>query len=230
MKSPMVYEPLTKLQCCPTSDGAGAAILCSEEFVYKYGLQNRAIEIAGMSMATDLPSSFNESSCIKMVGFDMSQKAAQEVYRQAGLTAKDVQVVELHGTGHTQGDTHATRTYRSRVHAPDAIAAADVYCSYVWFYSCRVSDTQSSSSLHFINHTIRTRHLSHLTPSVLLVRVVSLSQLLLCERADHVRGPGSLSDRWRRQVHRQRLVLAGRRRRRQHIRRQVRREPERRTH
>ena len=29
----MVYEPLTKLQCCPTSDGAGAAILASEDFV-----------------------------------------------------------------------------------------------------------------------------------------------------------------------------------------------------
>ena len=27
--APMVYEPLTKLQCCPTSDGAGAAILAS---------------------------------------------------------------------------------------------------------------------------------------------------------------------------------------------------------
>ena len=28
--APMVWEPLTKLQCCPTSDGAGAAILASE--------------------------------------------------------------------------------------------------------------------------------------------------------------------------------------------------------
>ena len=36
--APMVYEPLTKLQCCPTSDGAGAAILASEDFVKKHGL------------------------------------------------------------------------------------------------------------------------------------------------------------------------------------------------
>lgn len=96
LQSPIVYEPLHKLACCPTSDGAGAAVLCSEEFVYKYGLQNRAIEIAGMSMATDLPSSFNEQSCIKMVGFDMTQKAAKEVYAQSGLGPNDVQVVELH--------------------------------------------------------------------------------------------------------------------------------------
>jgi len=96
LKSPVVHEPLTKLQCCPTSDGAGCAILASEAFVYKWGLQNRAIEIAGMAMATDLQSSFNEASMIKAVGFDMTKKAAEEVYRQSGLTAKDVQVVELH--------------------------------------------------------------------------------------------------------------------------------------
>ncbi len=33
LNAPMVYEPLTKLQCCPTSDGSGAAILASEDFV-----------------------------------------------------------------------------------------------------------------------------------------------------------------------------------------------------
>jgi hypothetical protein len=39
MPSPMVHDPLTRLMCCPTSDGA--AILCSEEFVYKYGAEPR---------------------------------------------------------------------------------------------------------------------------------------------------------------------------------------------
>ncbi|HVN84655.1 MAG TPA: lipid-transfer protein, partial [Candidatus Binatia bacterium] len=57
--APMVYEPLTKLQCCPTSDGAGAAILASEEFVKKHKLQNQAVEILGMAMATDLGSTFD---------------------------------------------------------------------------------------------------------------------------------------------------------------------------
>ncbi len=36
--APVVYEPLTKLQCCPTSDGAGAAILASDDFVAKHDL------------------------------------------------------------------------------------------------------------------------------------------------------------------------------------------------
>ncbi|MGC1191865.1 MAG: hypothetical protein WA861_14825, partial [Candidatus Binatus sp.] len=43
--APMVYDPLTKLQCCPTSDGSGAAILASEDFVKKHGLESRAVEI-----------------------------------------------------------------------------------------------------------------------------------------------------------------------------------------
>ena len=96
LNAPMVYEPLTKLQCCPTSDGAGAAILASEDFVAKHDLGDKAVEIAGQAMATDFPSSFEEKSCIKLVGVDMTRKAANAAYEQAGLGADDVDVVELH--------------------------------------------------------------------------------------------------------------------------------------
>jgi acetyl-CoA acetyltransferase len=96
LNAPMVYEPLTKLQCCPTSDGSGAAILVSEDFVKKHNLQAQAVEIAGMAMATDTPSSFNEKSDIKLVGFDMSQAAARKAYEQAGVGPENAQVVELH--------------------------------------------------------------------------------------------------------------------------------------
>jgi sterol carrier protein 2 len=96
LKAPMVYEPLTKLQCCPTSDGAGAAILASEDFVKKHGLEKRAIEIAGQAMATDFDSSFDERSMIKAIGFDMTKKAAEKVYQQSGLGPENVDVVELH--------------------------------------------------------------------------------------------------------------------------------------
>jgi acetyl-CoA acetyltransferase len=96
LNAPMVYDPLTKLQCCPTSDGGGAAILASEDFVKKHGLQARAVEIAGMAMATDTPSSFDEKSDIKLVGFDMSRAAARKAYEQAGVGPENAQVVELH--------------------------------------------------------------------------------------------------------------------------------------
>lgn len=96
LNAQMIYEPLTKLQCCPTSDGAGAAVLASEDFVRKHGLESQAVEILGMAMATDLPSTFEDKSCIKMVGYDLSKAAAQKVYAQAGVGPEDVDVIELH--------------------------------------------------------------------------------------------------------------------------------------
>jgi acetyl-CoA acetyltransferase len=96
LNAPLVYGPLTKLQCCPTSDGAGAAIVASEDFVRRHGLEGKAVEILGMAMTTDFPSSFEEKSMIKLVGADMTRKAAEKVYVQSGLGPENVDVVELH--------------------------------------------------------------------------------------------------------------------------------------
>lgn len=95
LASPMVFDPLTRFQCCPPTCGAAAAVVCSEDFARKHG-KGDAVWIAGQAMATDLPSSFGEQSMIKMVGFDMSKSAADSVYAQAGLGPQDVDVVELH--------------------------------------------------------------------------------------------------------------------------------------
>ncbi|MCZ6573827.1 MAG: lipid-transfer protein [Planctomycetota bacterium] len=94
--APMIYDPLTKLQCCPTSDGAGAAILASEAFVRKHGLEGQAVEIIGQAMTTDFKSTFDEKSAMKLIGVDMTRKAAEKVYEQAGIGPEDVDVVELH--------------------------------------------------------------------------------------------------------------------------------------
>ncbi|XP_055886729.1 sterol carrier protein 2-like isoform X1 [Biomphalaria glabrata] len=94
--SPMVYHPLTKLQCCPTSDGSACAILASEDFVKKHRLESQAVEILAMEMGTDEPSVFNEGSCIKMIGYDMAEKTAKRAFEKAGLKPSDVQVIELH--------------------------------------------------------------------------------------------------------------------------------------
>jgi sterol carrier protein 2 len=99
-KARKIVGPLTLLHCSPTSDGAGCAILASEEFVRKHGLMNQAVEIVAQALATDSTSAFDpkgqEKSCIQVAGFGMSQKAAQQVYEKARITAKDIDVVELH--------------------------------------------------------------------------------------------------------------------------------------
>ena len=95
-QSPVIYDPLTKLQCCPTSDGAAAAILASGAFVKQHHLEQQAVEIAGIAMATDLPSTFQERSCIKIVGYDMTRKAALKAYEQSALGPENADVIELH--------------------------------------------------------------------------------------------------------------------------------------
>jgi acetyl-CoA acetyltransferase len=93
----MIHEPLTKLQCSPTSDGAGAVIVASERFVDEHDLWDQSIEIAGQAMVTDLGTTFDENAdCIKIVGYDMSKKAAEQAYEEAQVGPEDVQVVELH--------------------------------------------------------------------------------------------------------------------------------------
>ncbi|ADG96966.1 lipid-transfer protein [Segniliparus rotundus DSM 44985] len=91
----MIYDPLTKLQCSPTSDGSAAAILASEDFVDQHGLADRAVEIVGQAMTTDFQSTF-DGTAKNIVGFDMSRQAAREVYEQSGLGPEDFQVIELH--------------------------------------------------------------------------------------------------------------------------------------
>lgn len=95
LASEEVFDPLTRYQCCPPTCGAGAAILCSDEFAKKHGI-SKPVWIAGQAMTTDYESSFKDDSMIKMVGFDMAKACAKKVYDQAGLGPKDVQVVELH--------------------------------------------------------------------------------------------------------------------------------------
>ncbi|CAG5182225.1 uncharacterized protein ALTATR162_LOCUS10054 [Alternaria atra] len=96
MNAPMIHEPLTKLQCCPTSDGAAATVLVSQEFLDKRPeLKDQAILIAGQRLATDTPSLFNRSA-IELVGYSMSELAAREALEEANVSPDDVKVCELH--------------------------------------------------------------------------------------------------------------------------------------
>ncbi|MFI0963738.1 lipid-transfer protein [Streptomyces sp. NPDC021080] len=91
-----VHRPLTRLQCSPTSDGAAAAVVVSERFAERHGLQDRAVEIVAQAMTTDTEESFASGSCIDVVGLPMSREAARRVYERSGLGIEDVDVVELH--------------------------------------------------------------------------------------------------------------------------------------
>ncbi len=95
LASPTVYGPMTRLQCCPPTCGAAAAVLVSGRFAKHKGLK-QDVRIRGQAMTTDFPSTFNENSMIKVVGYDLTVKAAQKVYAETGVSPRDVDVVELH--------------------------------------------------------------------------------------------------------------------------------------
>jgi sterol carrier protein 2 len=96
MDSTMIHSPLTKLQCSPTSDGAGAAVIVSERFLEKHSkLKDQAILMAGQALRTDDPSLYSKSA-MDLIGFGMSKRAAQDAMKEAGVTPKDVGVCELH--------------------------------------------------------------------------------------------------------------------------------------
>ncbi|MGW2176807.1 lipid-transfer protein [Streptomyces sp. NPDC001732] len=91
-----VHLPLTRLQCSPTSDGAAAAVVVSQRFVDEHGLHDRAVEIVAQAMTTDTGESFASGTCIDAVGLPMSRAAARQVYAASGLSAADLDVIELH--------------------------------------------------------------------------------------------------------------------------------------
>lgn len=94
--APMVHEPLTKLQCCPTSDGGAAAVIVSQEFLdARPHLKEQAVQIAGQKLATDNHTLYNRSS-IDLMGAGMSRNACREAIAQAGVNVKDIKVCELH--------------------------------------------------------------------------------------------------------------------------------------
>jgi len=95
MQSNMIYDPLTKLQCCPTTNGAGAAILASERFVKQHNLQHKAVEIVEQILCTDLENTFDGSDK-NLIGAGMTEFAANKIYERSGLGPENIDVIELH--------------------------------------------------------------------------------------------------------------------------------------
>ncbi len=95
LAAPHIYGPLTRLQCCPPTCGAAAAVLVSPAFARKRGLSPQ-VAIKAQAMTTDSPSTFAGTDMIKVVGYDMAKAAADQVYDTSGVGPEDIRVVELH--------------------------------------------------------------------------------------------------------------------------------------
>jgi sterol carrier protein 2 len=96
MNAPALWPGvLTRLMACPPTCGAAAAVLVSESYAKAHGLRSD-VRILAQAMTTDRPDSFASHDMMNLVGYGMSQAAAQQVYKQAGIGPEDVDLVELH--------------------------------------------------------------------------------------------------------------------------------------
>ena len=96
MKDQVIWPGvMTRLMACPPTCGAAAAVLVSEQFANRHGL-NTDVRIAAQAMTTDTASTFDAGDMMQVVGIDMTRAAANKVYEAAGIGPEDLDLVELH--------------------------------------------------------------------------------------------------------------------------------------
>jgi acetyl-CoA acetyltransferase len=88
--APITY-PLTLPMCSPISDGASAAIICTESALKKYGFdRSRAIKVLASVVRSGAPRAADDwdNACTRL--------AAKTAFEQAGIAPSEINVVEVH--------------------------------------------------------------------------------------------------------------------------------------
>jgi acetyl-CoA C-acetyltransferase len=91
LQSPVVASPLKLYDCCPFSDGASAVILCSADFAKKSG--RPLVEVVGSGRGAS-PAAVQGREDITTI--PSSVAAANQAYKMAGVTPKDIDFAEVH--------------------------------------------------------------------------------------------------------------------------------------
>ncbi|HIE16974.1 MAG TPA: thiolase domain-containing protein [Dehalococcoidia bacterium] len=91
LSSFMVCQPLQLYDCCPFSDGGSAVVLACEEKARK--LTDKPVYVAGVGQASAGNLMSQKDYLPRLRSRELS---AEQAYRMAGLTPKDIDVIELH--------------------------------------------------------------------------------------------------------------------------------------
>jgi len=95
LNSKQIFQSVTRLQCCPPTCGAAAAIICTEKFAKENGLSS-GVKIVAQEMVTDLDGTFDEGSMLQLIGYDITKEASSRLYEAASVGPEDIDVVEMH--------------------------------------------------------------------------------------------------------------------------------------
>jgi benzoylsuccinyl-CoA thiolase BbsB subunit len=90
MSSRMIADPLRLFMCCPTGDGAAAAVIATEEKVREWGMPPVKVQ------ASTLQSGLYETGFRDMAVNELSTRTGKLAYEEAGLGPEDVDVAEVH--------------------------------------------------------------------------------------------------------------------------------------
>ncbi len=92
IKSTLIADPLRLLDCSPLTDGAAAVVLASEDYVKKNKIET-PVWIIGSAHGTDTIGLYNRDDITEMAAV---KRASAEVFKEAGVKHKDIDIVELH--------------------------------------------------------------------------------------------------------------------------------------
>lgn len=91
LAAPPISYPLTLPMCSPISDGAAAAIVCTEAGLRRLGVErSRLVRVRASIVQTGVDRSADQPEDY------VSARAARRAYEQAGIDPRDVHVAEVH--------------------------------------------------------------------------------------------------------------------------------------
>jgi acetyl-CoA acetyltransferase len=90
LASRMIADPLTLLQCCPTSDGSAAVVVVSEDAYKRLGRPAARVAASQLHSGTYIP------GARPLLSPQISVDCAIHAYEQASVGPEDLNLVELH--------------------------------------------------------------------------------------------------------------------------------------
>ncbi len=93
LQAPMIAWPFGLFDCCPTTDGAAAAIVCRADIAPRFRHDYVLVKGVGLAVTSGRPY-FDPT--FDYLGFRSTQQAAQQAYAMAGVGPQDIDFAEVH--------------------------------------------------------------------------------------------------------------------------------------
>ena len=90
MQARPIADPFTLLHCCPSGDGAAAAVVCASEIADRF--QSKPIKV----LASEVNSGKYMTGYRDMTTPEITVRGAKEAYELAGVGPEDIDVLEVH--------------------------------------------------------------------------------------------------------------------------------------